>query len=70
MVVALKPDMESRLKERSVKTGRAPDEHVEHAMAGYSAELRATRAVFDSRYDQIKRGHLKPVDGEEAFNRI
>jgi predicted DNA-binding protein len=70
MVVHLKPETESRLKELSAKTGRAPDELVEDAMAGYLAELAQIRETLDGRYDEIKSGRVKPIDGEEAFNRI
>lgn len=70
MLVHLKPETESRLKELSATTDRAPDELVEDAMAGYLAELAETRRVLDGRYDAIKSSHLKPVDGDDAFNRI
>ncbi len=70
MVVHLRPETESRLKELSATTGRAPDELVEDAMAGYLAELAEMRSTLDDRYDEIKDGRVKPIDGEEAFNRI
>jgi predicted DNA-binding protein len=70
MVVHLKPETESRLKELSATTGRAPEDLVEDAMAGYLAELAEIRSTLDDRYDEIKDGRVKPIDGEEAFNRI
>jgi predicted DNA-binding protein len=70
MVVHLKPETESRLKELSATTGRNPDDLVEDAMAGYLAELAQTRNLLDGRYDDIKRGRVKPIHGEEAFDRI
>lgn len=70
MVVRLKPETESRLQELSATTGRAPDELVEDAMAGYLAELSQIRSTLDSRYDDMKSGKVKPIDGEEAFKRI
>jgi predicted DNA-binding protein len=70
MVVHLRPETESRLKELSATTGRAPDDLVEDAMAGYLAELAELRGTLDDRYDQIKDGRVKPIDGEEAFKRI
>jgi len=70
MVVHLKPETESRLQELSATTGRAPDDLVEDAMAGYLAELSQVRSTLDSRYDDIKSGKVKPIDGEEAFRRI
>jgi predicted transcriptional regulator len=70
MVVHLKPETESRLKELSLTTGRAADEIIEDAMAGFLAELTQIRDTLDGRYDEIKSGHVKPIDGEEAFNRV
>jgi predicted transcriptional regulator len=70
MVVHLKPETESRLQELAATTGRAPDELVEDAMAGYLEELAQLRSKLDKRYDEIRSGRVKPVDGEDAFNRI
>jgi len=70
MVVHLKPETESRLRELSATTGRAPEDLVEDAMSGYLEELTQTRKMLDSRYDEIKSGQVKPIDGEEAFNRM
>ena len=70
MVVHLKPETESRLKELSATTGRAPEDLVEDAMAGYLAELAEIRNTLDDRYDEIKDGRVTPIDGEEAFKRI
>lgn len=70
MVVHLKPETESRLKELSIITGRAPEELVEEATAGYLMELARTRTMLDGRYDEIKSGRVKPIDGEEAYNRL
>lgn len=70
MGVRLKPETESRLNELSLATGRAPEELVEDAMAGYLAELIQTRTMLDKRYDEIKNGQVKPIDADEAFNRL
>jgi predicted transcriptional regulator len=67
MEVHLRPETESRLQELAAKTGRAPDELVEDAMAGYLKELSETREMLDSRYDDIKGGRVKPIDGEAFF---
>ncbi len=67
MVVHLKPETESRLQELAARTGRPPDELIEDAMTGYLAELTQLRNTLDRRYDEIKSGRVKPVDGEEAF---
>ncbi len=70
MVVRLKPETESRLQDLAAKTGRAPDDLVEDAMAGYLAELAQLRDTLDRRYDEIKSGRVRPIDGEEAFDRL
>jgi predicted DNA-binding protein len=70
MVVHLKPETESRLKELSVTTGRAPDELVEDAMTGYLAELTQLRNTLDGRYDEVKSGRVQPIDGEDAIVRL
>jgi predicted transcriptional regulator len=67
MQVHLKPETESQLQELAARTGRAPDELVEDAMAGYLQELTQVREVLDRRYDDIKSGRVKPVDGEESL---
>jgi predicted transcriptional regulator len=70
MVVHLKPETESRLQELAATTGRAPEELVEDAMAGYLAEIAQVRKMLDNRYDEIKSGRVEPIDGEEAFDRL
>jgi len=70
MVVHLKPETESRLQELAATTGRAPEELVEDAMAGYLAELVQVRKMLDGRYNEIRSGRVKPIDGEEGFNRL
>jgi predicted DNA-binding protein len=70
MVVHLKPETESRLKELSLTTGRAPDDLVEDVLAGYLAELAEIHSTLDDRYDELKDGRVTPIDGDEAFKRI
>jgi len=70
MEVNLRPETQSRLKELSAQTGRAPDDLVEDAMASYLQELSQTREMLDGRYDDLKSGRVKPIEGEEAFAEI
>ena len=49
------------------ETGRAKDELVQDAIAGYFQELAQVREMLDSRYDEIKIGRVEPLDGEEKF---
>jgi predicted transcriptional regulator len=65
--VHLRPETESRLQELATKTGRAPGDLIEDAMAAYLQELAQVRDMLDGRYDDLKSGRVKPVDGEEAF---
>jgi len=39
-------------------------------MDGDSAELEAVRQTVDSRYDDIKSGRVKPVDGPAFFQAL
>lgn len=70
MAVHLKPETEARLQELAAATGRAPEELVEDAMSGYLAELTQVRNMLDGRYDEVKSGRVRPIDGEEAFARL
>jgi predicted transcriptional regulator len=67
MEVHLRPETESRLQELATKSGRAPNDLIEDAMAAYLQELTQVRDMLDGRYDELKSGRVKPVDGEEAF---
>jgi len=67
MAVHLRPETESRIQELAAQTGRAPDDLVEDAMAGYLQELSETRSMLDRRYDDLKSGRVKAIDGDEAF---
>jgi predicted DNA-binding protein len=70
MEVHLRPETESRLYELASQSGRPTDDLVEDAMAGYLAEVAEVRHMLDRRYDDIKSGRAKPIDGEEAFERL
>jgi predicted transcriptional regulator len=70
MEVHFKPETESRLTELASKSGRAPDDLVEDALAGYLAEVAEVRELLDSRYDEIKSGRVKPLDGEVFFESL
>lgn len=70
MEVHLRPETESRLEELAAKTGRAPNDLIEDAMTGYLQELGQVREMLDGRYDDLKSGRAKPVDGDEAFAKL
>jgi hypothetical protein len=64
------PDVEKRLNDLATQSGRRADELLQDALAAYFDELGQTRELLDSRYDQLKSGSVKPIDGEEAFARL
>lgn len=70
MEIHLTPETEKKLKDLSTQTGRATDDLVEDATAGYVDELLQVREMLGSRYDELKSGRVKPIDGEEAFARL
>jgi predicted transcriptional regulator len=70
MEVHFKPETESRLTELASKSGRSADDLVEDALAGYLAEVAGVREMLDGRYDEIKDGRVKPVDGETFFDSL
>jgi predicted transcriptional regulator len=67
MEVHFKPETESRLKDLAIKSGRPTDDLIEDALAGYLEEAVHVREMLDSRYDDIKSGRVRPIDGEAFF---
>jgi predicted DNA-binding protein len=70
MEVRLKPETESRLNELSSRSGRPTDELVEDAMAAYLGEVAKVRDMLDGRYDEIRSGRVKPINGESFFEEL
>jgi predicted transcriptional regulator len=70
MEVHLTPDLEAKLEKLASESGRPKNELVQDAVAGYCAELAQIRETLDRRYDEIKSGRVKPIDGEDAFARL
>lgn len=70
MEVHVPPGLAKKLTDLATTTGRAPDQLVEDALAGYLEELAALRETLDGRYDDLKSGRVKPINGEEAFQRL
>lgn len=67
MEVHFPPELEAKLNEMALTTGRQKDDLVQDATASYLEELSQVRRSIDGRYDDIKSGKVKPIDGEEAF---
>ena len=67
----VRADLDTRIKyDLATTSGRAPEEIVEVALAGYLEEMALARETLDSRYDDLKSGRVKPIDGEEAFRKL
>ncbi len=66
MEVHFPPDLQAKIDELVIETGRAPDKLLEDAMAGYVADLVQTREMLNSRYDDLKSGRVKPIPGDEV----
>lgn len=60
-------EMETKITEFAAKTGRAPDDLVQDALAGYFEELADLRSTLDRRFDDLKLGRVQPIDGEVFF---
>ena len=52
------------------QSGRGTEDLLQDALAGYLDDLAQTRNMLNSRYDDLKSGRVKPVDGEEALARL
>jgi predicted transcriptional regulator len=70
MEVHLAPDVEKKLNDLALQSGRGTDELLQDALAGYLDELARTRDMLNSRYDDLKSGKVKLINGEEAFARL
>jgi hypothetical protein len=70
MEVHFAPDVEKKLNDLAAQSGRGTDEVLQDALAGYFDDLVETRDMLNSRYDDLKSGTVKPIDGEEAFARL
>jgi len=67
MTVHLNSDLQGKLDQLALETGRPDGELVEDAIAGYLDELLQAREMLDSRFDDLKSGRVKPIDGETFF---
>jgi len=70
MEVHVTPETAKKLNDLAATSGRAPGDIVEDALAGYLEEVASVRKTLDGRYDDLKSGRVKPIDGEEAFSTL
>jgi len=66
----LTPELQARFDQLVSESGCAPEKLIEDALAGYVPELAETREMLDSRYEDLKSGRVKPVDGEAYFDSL
>ena len=64
------PEIQAKVEQWATETGRPADELIEGVMASYFDELAQVRKTLDGRYDDVKSGKIKLIDGEEAFERL
>ena len=67
MEVHFTPETEKKLKDLSTQSGRRTDDLVEDAMAGYFDEALQAGEMFNSRYDDLKSGRVKPISRDEVI---
>ena len=68
MDVQLTPDVEKKLNELAAESGRGTNELLQDALVGYLDELARTQDMLNSRYDDLKSGRVKPIDGEKPLH--
>jgi hypothetical protein len=70
MEVRIKSETDPRFAELAAKSGRATDDLVEDTLSGYLSEMTELREMLDGRYDDIKSGRVKLIDGEAFFESL
>lgn len=70
MEVHVTPEMAKKLQDLAATSGRAPEDIVEDALAGYLEEVACVRKTLDSRYDDLESRRVTPIAGEEAFRKL
>lgn len=70
MELHLTPDVQAKLEQMVRDSGRPSEDLVEDAVNGMFAELAFTREMVDRRYDDLKSGRVKLIDGEDAYRRL
>jgi predicted transcriptional regulator len=70
MELRLNTDLQGKLDQLALETGRSVDELVVDAIAEYFDELLQTRKILNGRYDDLKSGRVKPIDDEAFFESL
>lgn len=70
MEVHFTPEMEKKLNDMAAQSGRAVEQLVQEVMIDYLEAAAGVREMLDSRYDDLKSGRVKPIDGEAFFETL
>ncbi|MGA3189441.1 MAG: hypothetical protein ABSF22_20240 [Bryobacteraceae bacterium] len=70
MEIHLAPELQARVDKLLAETEYTPEKLIEEALAGYIEELAAKRELLDIRYDELKSGRVKAIDGEAFFESL
>lgn len=70
MEVHFTPELQAKLEKLATETGRTRDELVRDAVLSYFEELTVLRQTLDGRFQEIKTGQVKAVDGEDVFAQL
>jgi hypothetical protein len=71
MEVHFTAETEKKLKDLAAQSGREnAAELVQDVVEGYFDDLVQTRDMLNRRYDDLKSGTVKPIDGEEFFENL
>ena len=66
MEVQFAPEVEKKLNELATQSGRAANDVLQDALAGYFEELARTQEMLDSRYDDLKSGKVQLISGDKV----
>ena len=66
MEVQFTPDVQARLDQLAVETGRPREEFISDALAGYFEELTQLGTLMDTRYTDLKSGRVRLLSGEQV----
>ncbi len=70
MEVHLAPELQAKIDQLVSETGYPVEKLIEDALAGYVPEITQTREMLDGRYDDLRSGRVKPIDGEAFFESL
>ncbi len=70
MEVDFTPDVKAKIEQMAHDTGRRSDEVVATVVAEFFDSVSLVRETLDERYDELKSGRVKPVDGADVFAQL